>query len=101
MPVVSPPDCKTDIRVQYGVNATLPDPYENWVDMTYRVRGGRNGKGLVEIWANGQFIARVSGSIGYDFSGYKQYFKIGIYRDPVPGSAIIYFDDFAREPYRH
>ena len=100
MPVVSPPDCNTNIQVQYGVSAALPDPHENWVDMDYRVRGGRNGTGIIQIWANKRFIARVSGSIGYDTGGNKQYFKIGIYRDAEPGSAIIYFDDFTREPFR-
>lgn len=99
LPLVSPPDCKTDLRVQRSVNATLPSPYKNWVDMAYRVRGGRNGTGLIEIWADGRFIARVSGSIGYDSGGQGQYFKIGHYRDPQPGSAIVYIDDFRREPY--
>jgi hypothetical protein len=63
--------------------------------MTYRVRGGRRGQGLVEIWANGRFIARAAGSIGYSqAAGPRQYFKFGIYRDAAPGPAIVNFDNF-------
>ncbi|MCP5080808.1 MAG: hypothetical protein GY948_03840 [Alphaproteobacteria bacterium] len=89
--------CASDIKVQYSSNATLPNPYEKWVDMAYRVRGGRNGTGLIEIWANGRFIARVTGSIGYDYaSGPHQYFKFGIYRAPMPGTSVARMDRFMR-----
>ena len=89
--------CSSDIKVHHSANATLPSPYGKWVDMAYRVRGGRNGTGLVEIWANGRFIARVTGSIGYDFaSGPDQYFKFGIYRAPMPGSSVVRMDRFRR-----
>ncbi len=91
-------DCPTDIRIEHGAAAPiLPDPRDRWVDMLYRVRGGRSGRGLIEIWANGVFIARVRGSIGYgDATGPTQYFKIGHYRDPVAATTTLYFDDFAR-----
>lgn len=89
--------CASDIKVEYSANPTLPDPFGNWVDMSYRVRGGRNGTGLVEIWADGRFIARVKGSIGYDhMSGPQQYFKFGIYRSPVPGASVVRLDRFRR-----
>jgi hypothetical protein len=91
-------DCKSDVRVEHGpVLPVLPDPREEWVDMLYRVRGGRGGQGLIEIWANGDFIVRVRGSIGYDDAdGPTQYFKIGHYRAPVEGTTTLYFDDFRR-----
>ncbi len=89
--------CRSDIKVEYSANPTLPNPNRNWVDMSYRVRGGRNGTGLIEIWADGRFIARVTGSIGYDYSsGPKQYFKFGIYRAPVPGASTARIDRFRR-----
>lgn len=89
--------CETDIRVQHSATPILPDPYRGWVDMNYRVRGGRNGKGLIEIWANGRFIARVTGSIGDSVTaGPYQYFKFGIYRNFTPGSATAYLDNFTR-----
>ena len=89
--------CRSDIKVEYSANPKLPNPFGNWVDMSYRVRGGRNGSGLVEIWANGRFIARVKGSIGYDhMSGPNQYFKFGIYRAPVPGASVVRLDRFRR-----
>ena len=89
--------CRSDVKVEYSATPTLPNPYGKWVDMSYRVRGGRNGKGLVEIWANGRFIARVTGSIGYDYaSGPQQYFKFGIYRAPTPGASVVRIDRFRR-----
>ena len=91
-------DCDSDIRIEHGkAPPILPDPRAQWVDMLYRVRGGRNGRGLVEIWANGTFFARVQGSIGYDDArGPTQYFKIGHYRDPMAADTTLYFDDFRR-----
>ena len=95
------PGCATDIKVEYGQNARLPNPWTNWVDMTYRVRGDRNGNGLIEIWANDRFIARVTGSIGRDeVGGPNQYFKFGIYREFTRGSSTAYFDNFARAATR-
>ena len=91
-------DCNSDIQIEHqGVPPLLPDPRDQWVDMLYRVRGGRNGRGLIEIWANGTFIGRISGSIGYDNAkGPNQYFKIGHYRDPIGVATTLYFDDFRR-----
>ncbi len=89
--------CDTDIVIEPGENPLLPNPYKNWVDMTYRLRGGLNGNGLIDIWANNRFIVRVRGSIGHhEMSGPNQYFKFGIYRDFMPGTAVVYFDDFQR-----
>lgn len=90
-------NCKTDIKVELSDDPLLPEPFGRWIDMRYRVRGGRHGRGLIEIWANGRFIARVTGSIGYDeAAGPMQYFKFGIYRDPMPGTGTAYFDNFRR-----
>jgi len=91
-------DCESDVRIEHGeAPPVLPDPFENWVDMLYRVRGGTNGKGLIEIWANCTLIARVQGSIGYeDTAGPTQLFKIGHYRAPIAASTTLYFDDFRR-----
>ncbi|MCW2306136.1 polysaccharide lyase [Rhodobium gokarnense] len=84
----------------------LPDPAKGWVDMRYRVKGGRDGTGLIEVWANGRFIVRVTGKIGNDvFKGPTQYFKIGHYRNvDVPrnrfGHGTFHFDRFRRGPRR-
>jgi len=65
--------------------------------MTYHIRGGRNGSGLIEIWANENFIARVTGSIGNNnVDGPMQYFKFGIYRDVMQGTGIAHLDNFKR-----
>ncbi len=90
-------ECEPDIKIEYGEHPILPNPYEDWVDMAYFVKGGRNGDGIIEVWANGRFIVRLEGSIGNDeFFGPTQYFKIGMYRAVAPGSATVYFDNFRR-----
>ena len=93
----------TDVTVELGADPLLPDPREDWVEMLYRVRGGVDGTGFIEIWANGIFKARVTGTIGNDNSaGPTQYFKFGLYRDIHEsfGPAHFYLDDFRRAPTR-
>jgi hypothetical protein len=50
--------------------------------MSYLIEGGGNGGGRIDIWADGRFIARVKGRIGYPGSkpGLVK-FKFGAYRD--------------------
>ncbi len=97
--VTDPADyaCEHGIEVEYGDAPVLPDPYGAWVDMVYFVKGGRDGSGVIEIWANGRFVARARGAIGNDrVFGPTQYFKIGIYRNPMRSEATLHFDNFRR-----
>ena len=87
------------LRFSFSAQPILPNPTEGWVDMRYRVRGGRDGTGLVEVWANDRFVVRVEGKLGNDvFDGPTQYFKIGHYRDVEDGFdwATVYVDRFKR-----
>jgi hypothetical protein len=69
-----------------GPPPELPDPKKGFVTMTYLVSGGP--KGLIDIYAEGQFVARVQGNIGFpDTLRDTVKFKIGQYRAKVPGSA--------------
>jgi hypothetical protein len=89
--------CESALRVDYGDDPMLPDIKLGWVDMLYRVRGGRDGGGFIEIYANNRFIARVTGPIGYKGgAGDRQYFKIGNYHNFIPGRAQLDFDIFWR-----
>ncbi len=91
------------IKIELSENPILPDPTLDWVDMRYRVKGSREGMGVIEIWANGKFIARVTGYIGNDeFAGNTQYFKFGHYRDYDRDDlqSTVYFDRFRRGPHR-
>ncbi len=86
-----------DVAVEYGDDPILPDPRKGWVDMVYRIRGGLNGDGIVEVYANGKFIARAKGTIGIkQVMGPMQYLKFGHNRAPLPGTATIYYDRFRR-----
>ena len=92
--------CKIEgLTISISESALIPDPGSDWVDMRYRVKGDRNGNGVIEVWANGKHIVRVTGKIGSDDpDGPTQYFKIGHYRDvdtKFKGSKL-YFDDFKR-----
>ncbi len=90
-------DGKDDITLSYGKNPILPNPSKGWVDMMYRIKGGLNGDGVLEVFANGRFIARASGTIGVrQFGGPSQYFRFGHNRAAMPGTATMYFDRYRR-----
>ncbi|KZL12535.1 hypothetical protein PsAD2_03840 [Pseudovibrio axinellae] len=105
-PFLADPETYSDypgIKIELSDNPVLPDPTDGWVDMRYRVKGSREGQGIIEIWANGTFIARVTGYIGNDkFSGDTQYFKFGHYRDYDRDDlqSTVYLDRFRRGPHR-
>lgn len=87
----------TDVTLEYGDDPILPDPRNGYVDMLYRVKGGLNGDGVVEVWANGKFIVRATGTIGVPSRpGARQYLKLGHNRSPMPGTSTVYFDDVRR-----
>jgi len=90
-------DGKDDVTVTYGTDPILPDPRKGWVDMVYHIRGGLHHDGLVEVWADGRFIARATGTIGLkNAGGPGEYFRFGHNRAPMPGTATIYLDNFRR-----
>lgn len=103
--LTDPQDYRDDpnIHIELSADPILPDPSKGWVDMRYRVKGSREGHGIIEIWANNKFIARVTGYIGNDeFTGDTQYFKFGHYRDfdRKDLQSTVYFDRFRRGPTR-
>ena len=90
-------DGRDDLSIEYGPDPILPDPRRDWVDMVYRVKGGLAGDGIVEVHANGRFIARATGTIGvFGAEDPTQYFRFGHNRAPMPGTATIYIDSFRR-----
>jgi hypothetical protein len=86
-----------DITMEYGLDPILPDPRRGWVDMVYRVKGGLDHDGIVEVYANGRFIARATGTIGvFGAVDPTQYFRFGHNRAPMPGTSTIHIDRFRR-----
>lgn len=86
-----------DITMEYGPDPILPDPRLGWVDMVYRVKGGLDHDGIVEVYANGRFIARATGTIGvFGAQDPTQYFRFGHNRAPMPGTSTIHIDRFRR-----
>lgn len=89
--------CNSSIRVETFGLGRLPDPHEHWVRMMYHLKGARDGSGFLEVYANDVLVAKASGAIGHDdAAGPLQYFKIGHYRDKMPGTTVLYLDCFAR-----
>lgn len=79
--------CQADLQVKYGANPVLPSALGQWVEMSYRVEAGRSGNAIIEVYADGQFIVRVTGKIGYEPNPRKPSltkFKVGHYRDYMP-----------------
>jgi hypothetical protein len=86
-----------DITMEYGPDPILPDPRLGWVDMVYRIKGGLDHDGIVEVYANGRFIARATGTIGVlGAEDPTQYFRFGHNRAPMPGTSTIHIDRFRR-----
>ncbi|MBI3503258.1 MAG: heparin lyase I family protein [Proteobacteria bacterium] len=85
------------LRIVPGTTPVLPDPKRGWVDVTLHVRAGRDGAGLVQVWANGKDVVTVEGNIGHRVrAGDRQYFKFGQYRAHARQSTELLFDQFKR-----
>jgi hypothetical protein len=65
--------------------------------MVFRIKGGLDGNGIVEVYANGLFVVRASGKIGVDAPvGSRQYLRLGHRRDRSVTGAALLIDDFRR-----
>lgn len=85
------PNCRDRLKIEAA--QPLPNPYGNWVDLAVFIKRDLVD-GIVEVWADGNFIGRVTGPIGNDAktrcgesrrclarTDPTQYFKAGIYAD--------------------
>ena len=93
--------CTADLTLEYGADPVLPSARGAWVDMQYRVQMSRSKTAAIEIYANGRFIARVTGKIGYEPAPGKisqTKFKIGHYRDYLPSVDTMDIDRVEVEP---
>ena len=91
----------SSINLEHGRAVYLPDPRSGWMDLMLRVKGGLKGDGIIEVYANGNFVVRATGKIGVDAPiGSKQYFRVGHRRDKAATSAVLWLDDFRRGPTR-
>jgi hypothetical protein len=86
------------IQLSHGKVKYLPDPRNGWVDLIFRIKGGLAGDGIVEVYANGQFVVRASGKIGVDAPvGSRQYLRLGHRRDRASTAAVLLIDDYRRD----
>lgn len=88
---------ETGITLKHGRAVYLPDPRAGWVDLMIRVKGGLEGDGIIEIFANNQFVVRATGKIGVDAPvGSRQYLRLGHRRDKTDSDAKLLIDDYRR-----
>lgn len=89
--------CALDLRITER-GGIWPKADSGWVDFVFLVKPDPAGQGVVEIAANGQWIATIEGNIGHRGPGLDntQYFKFGPYRAGRPDRWVLYFDDFKR-----
>lgn len=82
-------------RIEIKREAFLPNPFDRWTNLIFRVEGGKDGQ--VQVWADGVLIATAKGWIGHKAALEKrQYFKFGPYRDPAGNGFVVYLDNLAR-----
>jgi hypothetical protein len=80
----------------------LPKPGTGWIDFVVYSLPGPDGSGHIELYANGKWVATVTGRIGHSEKGLgsHQYFKFGPYRAAHDNSWTLYYDEFRRSPNR-
>jgi hypothetical protein len=108
--VATDPNWRPDIDDRYAYctdkikvtprGGTLPAPSTAWVDYAIMTRPGPDGTGEIELFANREWIATISGHIGHADPGLgeNQYFKFGPYRDGASTIWTMFYDDFRRSP---
>lgn len=73
-----------------------------WLDLRFHVRFSTREDGYIRAWLNEEEIADYSGVTAYpERYGYVPpnyfYFKMGLYRDHVPETMTIYFDEYRKQ----
>lgn len=91
--------CSTALTVT-ARGAPLPDPHSGWIDFAIMTKPGADGSGRIEIFANRQWIASITGAIGHNDPGLleNQYFKFGPYRAAGKGLWTLFYDEYRRSP---
>jgi hypothetical protein len=93
-------DEASDVQV-IARGGKMPKAEPRWIDFVFKVKAGPNGDGAIEIFADGAWIASVSGRIGHQGPelGLLQYFKFGPYRDGGQRDHWrVFYENFARGP---
>ncbi|AWM86798.1 heparin lyase I family protein [Microvirga sp. 17 mud 1-3] len=88
--------CKAGLKIEtFG---KLPGAFNRWTEMVYHIRAKPNKNGLLEVWADGKPIVRVTGRIGYRTAPgiSRQYFKFGPYRNREPYDAYAMIATYRR-----
>jgi len=91
--------CTSEIKISQHTSG-LPKAVDGWSDFVFFVQTGPQGKGRIEIYANGQHTTTITGKIGHRGQGLgdNQYFKFGPYRAGRSGKWTILYDRFRRGP---
>lgn len=74
-----------------------------WLDLRFQLRFSPNDTGMVSAWLNKKQVVAYRGPTANpetERSGYpapsRYYFKMGLYRDVMPGTMTLYLDDYRK-----
>ena len=87
-----------DLHTQGSWQAVFDLPrmaHGEWNDMVYHLRMSTESSGIVEIWMNGEHVARFDGATVSPLGTEQFYHKVGLYRDRMTEPMTIYFDNYA------
>lgn len=87
--------CTDQISITHHGSA-IPSVQSGWIDFAAYVEPDPDGAGRIEVFANNNHIATVTGAIGHRDLGPTQYFKIGPYREGHNEPWAFFVDNFAR-----
>lgn len=66
-----------------------------WNDMVFHTRFAHDSSGVVEVWMNGQQVARYAGPTASTRGRATFYHKVGLYRDRMAAPMTLYLDNYA------
>ncbi len=72
----SSPSQSNSITVRHSQQ---PIKFGQWMDVVIKFKHNTSGNGFLQAWTDGNLIVDYKGNLGVNTSGYKDYFKFGLY----------------------
>ncbi len=81
---------------------TRDDIRNRWLDFRFQIRFSRDQSGRIKVWLDDRMIVDYAGATAYPpTDGYAGpglfYFKMGLYRDRMPETMTIWFDEYRKQ----
>lgn len=79
-------------REEFELPAIVPG---RWNDMVFHIRFAHDASGVVEVWTNGEQVARCVGPTASRRGTETFYHKVGLYRDRMAEPMTLYLDNYS------